>query len=100
MTTKEQRAKFEAHYRKRNSIPDSTPSHMLWCHVHVHFEFNGWQAAIASQREAMLKAIALYEAALIVAYPEGADGEAFSHWNAARQALDAMNSEKGKYDET
>ena len=43
--------------------------------------------------ERLREAVAHYDAALSLAFPEGAQGEVFAHWNAARDALRVAGKE-------
>ena len=44
-------------------------------------------AAVTAERDELNAAIELYEQALMASWPEGAMGDAFDYWNAARAAI-------------
>ena len=43
--------------------------------------------AVTAERDELKDAIELYEQALMASWPEGAMGDAFEYWNAARAAI-------------
>jgi len=67
-------------------LPEPTPG--CWWDAEAIAAMHTYAAAVSARENARLReAIRHYEAALKEAWPEGAKGKSFEHWNSARIAI-------------